>query len=108
MTQHQRNQVARLDAGGGVDRDQPIRFTVDGIGLTGYAGNTLASALVANGRLRVGDSIYLRRPRGVMSAGVEEPNAFVRVNGEHNESMLPATTLELRDGLDVTLLEGIG
>ena len=63
---------------------------------------------MANGRLRVGDSIYLRRPRGVLSAGVEEPNAFVRVNGDHNESMLPATTLELRDGLDVTLLDGIG
>ncbi len=109
MTQHQSsNQVGRLDAGGRLDRDRPIRFTVDGTTLTGYAGDTLTSALVANRRLRVGDSIYLRRPRGIVSAGVEEPNAFVRVNGDHNESMLPATTLELRDGLDVTFLDGIG
>ncbi|MEP7331412.1 MAG: FAD-dependent oxidoreductase [Terracoccus sp.] len=108
MTQHQNHHGGRLERGGRLDRDQPIGFTIDGTALTGYAGDTLASALVANGRLRVGDSIYLRRPRGVLSAGVEEPNAFVRVNGEHNESMLPATTLELRDGLDVTLLDGIG
>ncbi|MCU1535890.1 MAG: ferredoxin [Humibacillus sp.] len=98
----------RLYAGGSVDRSRPLRFTVDGTPLTGFAGDTVASALVANGRLRVGDSIYLRRPRGVMTAGVEEPNAFVRVNGAHNESMLPATALELTDGLDVTLLDGIG
>jgi sarcosine oxidase subunit alpha len=108
MTQHRSNQARRLARGGHLDRDQQIRFTVDGTSLTGYAGDTLASALVANNRLRVGDSIYLRRPRGVLSAGVEEPNAYVRVNGQHNESMLPATTLELRDGLDVTLLDGIG
>ncbi len=108
MTQHQNDQGGRLERGGRLDRDQPIGFTIDGTALTGYAGDTLASALVANGRLRVGDSIYLRRPRGVLSAGVEEPNAFVRVNSDHNESMLPATTLELRDGLDVTLLDGIG
>ncbi|MDN5764906.1 MAG: FAD-dependent oxidoreductase [Humibacillus sp.] len=108
MTQHQNHQGGRLERGGRLDRDQSIGFTIDGTALTGYVGDTLASALVANGRLRVGDSIYLRRPRGVLSAGVEEPNGFVRVNGDHNESMLPATTLELRDGLDVTLLDGIG
>ncbi|MET0693133.1 MAG: 2Fe-2S iron-sulfur cluster-binding protein, partial [Propionibacteriaceae bacterium] len=101
-------QPNRRPSGGTVDRSRPLSFTVDGVPLTGYAGDTLASALVANARLRVGDSIYLRRPRGVMTAGVEEPNAFVRVNGAHNESMLPATTLELTDGLDVTLLDGIG
>ncbi len=95
-------------SGQGIDPACPLSFTVDGTTLTGCAGDTVASALVANGRLRVGDSIYLRRPRGVMTAGVEEPNAFVRVNGAHNESMLPATTLELTDGLDVTLLDGIG
>ena len=98
----------RLETGGCLDRSAPISFTIDGTALTGFAGDTLASALVANGRLRVGDSIYRRRPRGVLSAGVEEPNAFVRVNTEHNESMLPATTLELRDGLDVTVQDGIG
>ncbi|MGI8458631.1 MAG: FAD-dependent oxidoreductase [Propionibacteriaceae bacterium] len=98
----------RLEQGGCVDRSTTIGFTLDGTALTGFVGDTLASALVAHGRLRVGNSIYLRRPRGVLSAGVEEPNAFVRVNSDHNESMLPATTLELRAGLDVTLLDGIG
>ncbi len=108
MTQHQDRQPGRLERGGVIDRGQPLEFTVDGTRLTGYAGDTLASALVGEGRLRVGDSIYRGRPRGVLSAGVEEPNAFVRVNGDTDESMLPATTLELRDGLDVTLLDGIG
>ncbi|MBC9821129.1 FAD-dependent oxidoreductase [Terrabacter sp. MAHUQ-38] len=102
------DQPNRRPKGGAIDRGRPLTFTVDGTTLTGFAGDTLASALVANARLRVGDSIYLRRPRGIMTAGVEEPNAFVRVNGAHNESMLPATTLELTEGLDVTLLEGIG
>lgn len=101
-------QPNRRPTGGAIDRSHPLTFTVDGTTLHGYTGDTLASALVAAGRLRVGDSIYLRRPRGVMTAGVEEPNAFVRVNGAHNESMLPATTLELTEGLDVTLLDGIG
>ena len=108
MDSTSQTQPNRRPDGGAIDRSRPLTFTVDGTTLTGFAGDTLASALVANGRVRVGDSIYLRRPRGIMTAGVEEPNAFVRVNGAHNESMLPATTLELTDGLDVTLLDGIG
>ena len=85
MATHQpMRQPARLADGGLVDRSRPLRFTVDGVELTGYAGDTVASALLANGRVRVGDSIYRRRPRGILSAGVEEPNAFVMVRGEHN------------------------
>jgi sarcosine oxidase, subunit alpha len=102
------NQSHRLEAGGVVDRSAPVELVVDGTRLTGYAGDTVASALVANGLLRVGNSIYRGRPRGILSAGVEEPNAFVLVKGEHDESMLPATTLELVPGLDLTLLDGIG
>ncbi|MGO4604071.1 FAD-dependent oxidoreductase [Terrabacter sp. 2YAF2] len=102
------NQPQRLDAGGAIDRATPVELVVDGTTVTGYAGDTVASALVANGQLRVGDSIYRGRPRGILSAGVEEPNAFVLVRGEHDESMLPATTLELVSGLDVRLLDGIG
>ncbi len=101
-------QTHRLADGGTIDRSQPIEFTVDGTPCTGYAGDTVASALVADGRLRVGDSIYRRRPRGILSAGVEEPNAFVMVRGDYNESMLPATTVELTPGLDLALLDGIG
>ncbi|MFC0581888.1 2Fe-2S iron-sulfur cluster-binding protein [Micrococcoides hystricis] len=95
-------------AAGSLTSDTPVTFTVDGETYTGLAGDTLASALLANGRIRVGDSIYRRRPRGILSAGVEEPNAFVLVEGEHNESMLPATTVEAVEGLSARLLEGIG
>ncbi|GAA1158135.1 2Fe-2S iron-sulfur cluster-binding protein [Ornithinicoccus hortensis] len=101
-------QTHRLGEGGTIDRSRPVEFTVDGAPVTGYAGDTIASALLANGRTRVGDSIYLSRPRGVLSAGVDEPNAYVRVHGEHDESMLPATTVEITEGMEVTLLTGIG
>ena len=67
---------------GCLDRDRELTFTIDGERLTGHPGDTLASALIAHGRLRVGDSIYRRRPRGILSAGVEEPNALIRA-AEH-------------------------
>ena len=93
---------------GSITSDRTITFTVDGQTYTGQAGDTIASALLANGRIRVGDSIYRRRARGILSAGAEEPNAFVMVEGEHNESMLPATRVEISEGMSVKLLEGIG
>ncbi|MFM6848836.1 MAG: FAD-dependent oxidoreductase [Terrabacter sp.] len=101
-------QPQRLDVGGAVDRGTPVELVVDGATVTGFAGDTVASALIANGQLRVGDSIYRGRPRGILSAGVEEPNAFALVHGDHDESMLPLTTLELVPGLDLRLLDGIG
>ncbi|GAA2157065.1 sarcosine oxidase subunit alpha [Humibacillus xanthopallidus] len=101
-------QPQRLEVGGAIDRSRLVELVVDGTTVMGFAGDTVASALVANGALRVGNSIYRGRPRGILSAGVEEPNAFVLVKGEHDESMLPATTLELVSGLDLRLLDGIG
>ncbi|GGC93496.1 sarcosine oxidase subunit alpha [Tersicoccus solisilvae] len=98
----------RLDRGGRIDRDTTLTFTVDGTTYTGHPGDTVASALVAAGALRVGDSIYKRRPRGIVAAGVDEPNALIRVRGDVNESMLQATAVELTDGLEVDLLDGIG
>jgi len=86
----------------------PVRFTVDGKSYEGVVGDTVASAALANGVARVGNSIYRGRPRGVMTCGVEEPNAFVRSSNGYGESMLPATTLELVDGLDLTWEDGIG
>ncbi|GAB3580343.1 FAD-dependent oxidoreductase [Calidifontibacter terrae] len=94
----------RLDSRSG----PAVRFTLDGQPLDGRVGDTVASAALANGVVRVGNSIYLGRPRGVFSCGVEEPNAFVRSEGAYGESMLPATTLELVDGLDLTWEDGIG
>ncbi|MET3205055.1 UNVERIFIED_ORG: sarcosine oxidase subunit alpha [Arthrobacter sp. UYEF13] len=106
------SQNARLAAGGRIDRTMSWRFTVDGEEFTGHPGDTLASALLANGRIAAGNSLYEDRPRGIMSAGVEEANALVRVEarfpGHVAESMLPATTITLVDGLKADLLNGLG
>ena len=90
----------RLDRGGLIDRRRPLSFTFDGRKLSGFAGDTLASALLANGIKLVGRSFKLHRPRGIVSAGPEEPNALVRVDafGRHTPNM-SATTVELVDGL---------
>ncbi|WP_342024643.1 2Fe-2S iron-sulfur cluster-binding protein [Arthrobacter citreus] len=105
-------QNARLAAGGRIDRTISWRFTVDGEEFSGHPGDTLASALLANGRIAVGTSLYEDRPRGILAAGVEEPNAMVRVQprfpGHVAESMLPATAVTLVDGLDAELLNGLG
>lgn len=106
------SQNARLDAGGRIDRTISWRFTVDGEEFTGHPGDTLASALLANGRIAAGNSLYEDRPRGIMAAGVEEPNALVKIAprfpGHVAESMLPATTVTLVDGLKAELLNGLG
>ncbi len=73
------SQNARLAAGGRIDRTISWRFTVDGEEFTGHPGDTLASALLANGRIAAGNSLYEDRPRGIMSAGVEESNALVQI-----------------------------
>ena len=70
-------QQNRLAASGRIDRAEKIRFTFDGRQLTGLAGDTLASALLANGVKLVGRSFKYHRPRGILSAGAEEPNALV-------------------------------
>ncbi|MDI3196077.1 sarcosine oxidase subunit alpha family protein [Pseudarthrobacter sp. AL07] len=106
------SQNARLAAGGRIDRTISWRFTVDGEEFAGHPGDTLASALIANGRIAAGNSLYEDRTRGIMSAGVEESNAMVKVSprfpGDVAESMLPATTVALVDGLKAELLNGLG
>ncbi|WP_286166762.1 sarcosine oxidase subunit alpha family protein [Arthrobacter sp. AQ5-05] len=95
-----------------MDRGREIAFTVDGKELSGFAGDTVASAMLGAGLKACGPSLYLDRPRGIMSSGVEESNALVKIGaryaGHVNESMLPATTVELTDGMEVTLLSGLG
>jgi len=101
----------RLDVGGRIDRTTALSFTVDGRSYTGHPGDTLASALLAAGVLETGPSIYRDRPRGILAAGVEEPNALVNVRrpGQSvNEPMVPATILELVDGLEADYLSGVG
>jgi methylglutamate dehydrogenase subunit C len=93
-------QPARLGSGGLVDRDRPLRFTFDGRVFEGYAGDTLASALVANEVRLVGRSFKYHRPRGLLSAGSEEPNALVELRtGARREPNTRATVAELFDGL---------
>ena len=92
----------RAASGGRIDRSRPIRFTFDGTSYTGHAGDTLASALLANGVTLMGRSFKYHRPRGVMTAGVDEPNALVTiVKGDIREPNIPATTIEIFDGLEV-------
>ena len=69
----------RTSDGGRVNRAAPLSFTFDGQTYRGYAGDTLASALIANGVHLVGRSFKYHRPRGVLSAGSEEPNALVEL-----------------------------
>lgn len=102
------DQHFRLRQGGRVDRGAVLRFTVDGRELTGHPGDTVASAMLANGLVEVAPSIYRGRPRGIVAAGVEEPNALLQIGGSYSEGMLPATAVELYDGLSVTTLSGMG
>jgi sarcosine oxidase subunit alpha len=94
----------RIPAGGRIDRGRPLRFSFDGATYTGYAGDTLASALIANGVMLMGRSFKYHRPRGPIAAGVEEPNALVTVHRGPGrvDSNLRATTVELYDGLVAT------
>ncbi len=93
-------QTHRLPQGGRVDRSRLLAFTFDGKGYEGYAGDTLASALLANGVHLVGRSFKYHRPRGIMTAGSEEPNALVQLRqGERTEPNIRATQIELFDGL---------
>jgi sarcosine oxidase subunit alpha len=91
----------RTPEGGRVDRRSPIYFSFDGNPYRGLKGDTLASALLANGVHLVGRSFKYHRPRGILSAGAEEPNALVTVDrgGGRQTPNLRATTLELYEGM---------
>ncbi|MFN0264756.1 sarcosine oxidase subunit alpha family protein [Tepidamorphus sp. 3E244] len=87
-------------SGGLIDRDKALSFTFDGKAHTGHPGDTLASALLANGVQLMGRSFKYHRPRGVLSAGSEEPNALVELReGARREPNTRATVAELHDGL---------
>lgn len=90
----------RLATGGHVDRSRPIAFQFDGRIHSGFAGDTLASALLARGIMVFGRSFKYHRPRGVMGSGVEEPNALVVAgSGGRAEPNTRATDLFITDGL---------
>ena len=91
----------RREEGGRIDRSRTVNFTFNGRALTGHPGDTLASALVANGVAVVGRSFKFHRPRGIMAAGVEEPNAIVDLGrGTRYTPNCVATRVELFEGLE--------
>jgi sarcosine oxidase subunit alpha len=93
-------QSHRLSAGGIVDRSRTLRFSFDGAAYEGHPGDTLASALLANGAHLIGRSFKYHRPRGIVTAGADEPNALVQLaRGARTEPNTRATQQELYDGL---------
>ncbi len=92
----------RLAQGGSrIDRTKPLRFQWNGKSLRGFEGDTLASALLANGEVLAGRSFKYHRPRGIVASGPEEPNALAQLGrGARSEPNARATTVELFDGLE--------
>ncbi|QOZ24340.1 sarcosine oxidase subunit alpha family protein [Bradyrhizobium sp. CCBAU 51753] len=91
----------RLATGGQIDRTTRLRFFFDGVSYSGFPGDTLAAALLANGVRLVGRSFKYHRPRGILTAGSEEPNALVELRrNARREPNTRATTIELFDGLE--------
>ena len=93
----------RLATGGLIAREAPLAFRFDGRLYSGYRGDTLASALLAQGVHLVGRSFKYHRPRGVLTAGPEEPNALIELRKDaRREPNTRATTVELHDGLEAS------
>lgn len=98
----------RVPGHGHLDRGTTLGFVFDGTPYTGHPGDTLASALLAHGVHHVATGITHGRPRGILTAGTEEPNALVQIEAPFPEPMLTATTVELHDGLVARGLSGRG
>ena len=97
------NESFRLPTGGRIDRSQVLRFEFNGKAYTGHPGDTLASALLANGVHFVARSFKYHRPRGILTAGVEEPNAIVQLErGAYTIPNARATEVTLYEGLRAT------
>ena len=99
----------RIEGKGRIDAGRAVRFSFDGKGYQGFHGDTLASALLASGVKLMGRSFKYHRPRGVLTAGSEEPNAMVEIG--RGAAMVPnvrATVQELYDGLIATSQNRMG
>ncbi len=98
----------RLADGGRIARDTPLSFTLEGRSFSGFAGDTLASALLANGLTLIGRSFKYHRPRGFVAAGCEEPNGLLTL-GEAGRTTpnIAATMTELHDGLHARRQNGM-
>ena len=89
----------RLDSGGLIDRNRTINFLFNGKKYQGFEGDTLASALIANGVSLTARSFKYHRPRGIIGAGVEEPGTLVELHGDHASGNRQATLVNLKEGL---------
>jgi len=91
----------RTTGGGRIDRTRPVSFTFDGRSYQGFAGDTLASALLAQGVRLFGRSFKYHRPRGLLAAGPEEPNALVTLirDAARRTPNVQATQVEIYEGL---------
>jgi NADPH-dependent 2,4-dienoyl-CoA reductase/sulfur reductase-like enzyme len=104
-----REAAMRVEGRGRIDRSTPVRFSFDGKTVSGFAGDTVASALLANDIRLMGRSFKYHRPRGPLTAGSEEPNALVQVGTGH--AMVPnvrATVQEIHEGLTVASQNHVG
>ena len=100
-------QPDRLAEGGRIDRSRPLSFRFNDRTYVGYAGDSLASALLANGVRVIGRSFKYHRPRGIVGSGPEEPNAIVQVGkGARTTPNIRATQLELYEGLTAATVRG--
>ncbi len=88
-----------MASGGRIERAHPVRFSFNGRSYTGYRGDTLASALLAQGERLTARSFKYHRPRGITGAGQEEPSSFVELLGDQQSGSQPITMVQLRDGL---------
>jgi sarcosine oxidase subunit alpha len=102
------SQINRLSKGGRINRNQPLTFTFNGENYQGFSGDTLAAALLANGVDVVGRSFKYSRPRGIVAAGAEEPNAVLQI-GASEATQIPnvrATQQALYSGLVANSVNG--
>lgn len=101
------SQPNRLKQGGAIDRSQLLRFTYNGRAMTGYRGDTVATALIANGVKVVGRSFKYHRPRGFFGIGVEDPNSMLSVRDAYGfEPAVRAGQVTLSDGMEVNSVTG--
>ena len=97
----------RLRTGGRIDRSKPLNFTYNGSAMQGFVGDTLASAMLANGVCTVARSFKYHRPRGIYAAGIEDPNAMLEVTDGHGrEPALRAGQVQLVEGLQARSVTG--
>jgi sarcosine oxidase subunit alpha len=90
----------RLPQGGLIDRSQTISFQFNGKAYQGYAGDSLASALIANGVFLTARSFKYHRPRGIVGSGYEEPSSLVELVGDEESGNQPITRVQIRSGLN--------